>query len=70
MRFPYVGSILVGNICSQIPNWIPARSKSNITMFFRFAVSESAVRVHIIRPTGVEGKNGDGCPLARWVCTQ
>lgn len=33
----------------------------------KFDVSDSAIRLHLARYTATEGKNGDGCPLARWV---
>ncbi|XP_057309515.1 uncharacterized protein LOC130647610 isoform X2 [Hydractinia symbiolongicarpus] len=33
----------------------------------KFDVSDSAIRLHLVRYTATEGKNGDGCPLARWV---
>eukprot|EP00111_Clytia_hemisphaerica_P018609 TCONS_00055033-protein len=33
----------------------------------RYSVAKEAIKIHLVSPTQVEGKNGDGCPLARWV---
>ena len=36
-------------------------------LYFRYSVPKEAIKIHLVSPTQVEGKNGDGCPLARWV---
>ena len=33
----------------------------------RYDVEKESIRIHLVKPTQTEGKNGDGCPLARWV---
>lgn len=44
------------------------RFKILIDFFFhRFNISKKAIRIVKVTPAGVEGKNGDGCPIARWV---
>jgi len=33
----------------------------------QFGVKKDAIRIVQVSPTSTEGKNGDGCPMARWV---
>ncbi|XP_012564994.2 uncharacterized protein LOC100213294 isoform X1 [Hydra vulgaris] len=37
------------------------------TLLDRFSIQNSALNLQLVKHTSVEGKNGDGCPLAKWI---
>ncbi|XP_065651678.1 uncharacterized protein LOC100213294 isoform X1 [Hydra vulgaris] len=37
------------------------------TLLDRFSIQNAALNLQLVKHTSVEGKNGDGCPLAKWI---